>query len=241
MDEERNIKKLVSIKKDYTSMIDLLSCAVTAASNDDEICDEFLKALVSKSEETHLKLRDYIAENICDIDRQKKFTDAEIENCRIKVELIHNGILKITMPIILPFSRLKSVRVFPRKRKPNEIMEIFERTNMIVKLLETVLFNFKKENCDPRYSFKNFTIYYKNIYATNNLRTIPDTDNYEYKQITDAIVRTFANGNDSFENADFVLTSCLGTETKTEIYLIPNQNVVASLDAFCAETKTNSK
>lgn len=241
MKNEKKLKKLLNINGAYVDVVETLNLVKDAAVKDDEIFEEFLKDAVQKSERCHLKLRRFAAENVDNPLTKKKIVESEIRNCQITVEVINNGIIKITMPIILPFAKTKAVKIYPNETNQSEIVEAFDRTNMIVNLLERVLLNFKNENKISTVPFKNSTIYYKNIFAKKDIRSAFDTDNYEYKQITDAIIRTFANGNDSFDNLDFVLTSCVGSTTRTEIYLIPNQNLVASLDAYCSANEGTQK
>ena len=82
---------------------------------------------------------------------------------------------------------------------------------------------------------QNFTILYKNIFAKEYLSYIPDSDNYEYKQITDVIVDAFAINNDSYNNVDFIYNSCVGDSTRTDVYLIPNRCFTDCLNKFLEE------
>lgn len=236
---EKNIKKIFSVNSGFCEVGDMLSNAKDALLNsDDELFNSYLKDALIKAEKSYIRLRKYISDTVESPYVKEEILQKEVNNSKIKISKLGNGIIKITMPIILPFKKLKSIHAYPNEYTHIEFTDTIDRVNCFTSLLEKALDDFKKENNLSSIHMQNFTILYKNIFAKENLNSIPDSDNYEYKQITDIIVNAFAHGNDGFNNVDFIYNSCLGESTHTDVYLIPNRCFTDCLSKFLEEKES---
>lgn len=236
---EKNIKKIFSVSSGFCEVEDMLSNAKNSLlDSDDELFNSYLKGALIKAEKSYVRLRKYISDAIESPTVKKEILQKEVNNSKINISKLGNGIIKITMPIILPFKKLKSIRAYPNDCTQIEFAETFDRVNCFISLLEKALDDFKKENNFSSIPMQSFTILYKNVFAKEYLSYIPDSDNYEYKQITDVIVDAFAINNDSYNNVDFIYNSGIGDSTRTDIYLIPNRCFSDCLSKFLEDKES---
>lgn len=184
--------------------------------------DELMK-LLNESEARCLEIRDEVATRLCTVEDFINYKNTLIKANGISVSMDDNGVITIQMPLIMPFKKLKSIRSFPAfvtesQNAKFNFKETLEKANIIIDGLSYALDEFIKNTHINSADYKNAIYEYINYY--NNYRGIPDTDNFEYKQITDVIANHLTCGNDN--GIDFVLRSRTGKRTFTELKTYPN-------------------
>lgn len=189
--------------------------------------DELMK-LLNESEARCLEVREEVAVRLCTVEDFVEFKDTLIKADGIAVSMDEDGILTIQMPLILPFKKIKTIRSFPAfvTESPNakfNLKDTLEKANIIIDGLTYALDEFVKNTNINSADYMNAIYEYTNYYC-GNYRGVPDTDNFEYKQITDVVANHLTCGNDN--GIDFLLRSRTGNDTYTELKVYPNNYVL---------------
>lgn len=217
-------KRIVEINKQIKTATKELKFAEEVIDSDEDLFQEHLKNAYGIHQKSSIELRNLASKTIENSHIIETLFNEEIQNSEIEIVQFKNNIIKISMPIITPFSIYKRLKLYPKDRLTVRDIEAIDRSDLIIKTLARAINKFLEKNNIDRSIYQNTTLMYVNIFD-NDYRTdrIPDTDNYSYKAITDAIACNFILGGDSAFNMDFINISVNGEKIKTEIYLIPAQ------------------
>ncbi len=129
--------------------------------------------------------------------------------------------LYIDMPILLPFKKLKTLNLTPNPDKKT-LIKTQEMCNAISLCLDAALFDYLKKNNLDKVKYSKATYIYTNFYNNDYpKKRIPDSDNYEYKHITDTVVRKISNLDDGFENLEFVFRTKFDDRNHTVLKIEP--------------------
>lgn len=183
------------------------------------ISNEELSALAINTEKLFIDGRAFVAENY-NSGPTFQIRDTDLVEEHITITENENG-LKIVMPVLMPFKKLKNERMAAKPKKP-ECVEVFEKCNALLKPLETALKKYCEKNPIDREKYSKTVFEYSSNFNTNK-RGIPDADNLEYKQITDLVVSYVSNTDDSFENVDFVFKARKKDTTHTVLRIVPQE------------------
>ena len=133
---EKNIKKIFSVSSGFCEVEDMLSNAKNALlDSNDELFNSYLKGALIKAEKSYVRLRKYISDAIESPTVKKEILQKEVNNSKIKISKLGNGIIKITMPIILPFKKLKTIRAHSEEYTHIEFTDTLDRVNCFTSLL----------------------------------------------------------------------------------------------------------
>ena len=137
----------------------------------------------------------------------------------VKIEEIQRGIIKIEMPLIMPFYSLKRLTNYPDCFNAECVESVFNSCVNIYSLLEIEIFNYLKKNPFDISNYKQCALVYVNYHVDKKTK-IPDSDNYAYKALTDLIAANFCKFGDAYNELDFHFITLKGNEEKTLIYLL---------------------
>ncbi len=183
------------------------------------ISNEELSKLAIDTEKLFIDVRSFVAEHYsCRPSLQIRETEFVEEHITITEN--ENG-LKIVMPVLMPFKKLKNERMAAKPKKTG-CVEVYEKCNALYKSLETALKKYCESNPVDREKYSKTVFEYSSNFNTNK-RGIPDADNLEYKQITDLVVSYVSNTDDSFENVDFVFRVRKKDTTHTILRIVPQE------------------
>lgn len=183
------------------------------------ISNEELSALAINTEKLFIDVRAFVAEN-CNSRPTIQIIETDLAEEHIIITENECGLI-IVMPIILPFKKIKSIRMAPKPNK-NECVDVFEKCNALLKSLEIALKRYCDNNPIDREKYAKTVFEYSSNFNTNK-RGIPDADNLEYKQITDLVISFISNKDDSFENVDFVFKARQAESTNTVLRVVPQE------------------
>lgn len=226
MKSNRAIKKIFSTGCVIAEAQDFLNKAKEYAlqntADSDSLYDVAIENVLVKTEKAYLQTRRLASETVSSQAAYNAIKKEEMLNDQIKILLLDSGIIKISMPIILPFKKLKEFKSYPFGVKKISEKETFEKANALLFLLREELKKFKKETNFSNFSADRITFLYRNCINTDRLYSIPDCDNYEYKQITDTIAASLFYGSDGYDVFNYAIKTECSSFTKTEVYIIPN-------------------
>lgn len=132
-----------------------------------------------------------------------------------------NDSLFVKMPLLLPFKKLKNLQL---QNDPNMVVfyKSYEHCNALIDALhfefENYLTNHKIDK--QKYTFSTFI--YTHIFDSCFPKyRIPDTDNYEIKQITDTVINYVSSKDDGFQYISFHFDSVIGSSNNTILEIRP--------------------
>ena len=209
-----NQNELLRIKNKSNEIINLI----------DEIDENGLIILLTKSEKLTLDIRKFVIENYKN-DNSNSFEKALIISNGVDISVNKNGIISIDMPPILPFKKVKNIRrSYENVDQSDEstyrclgklsklgLDEIYIKTNTILEPLGLAL------NQIQYYNRKISTLVFTNFYE--NGRAFPDPDNFEYKQIIDVVTDKLCLNDDS--NIKIVIQNKSSNKCYTNLKVIP--------------------
>ena len=171
-----------------------------------------------------LKIRKAASNTLTDEKELNELYSTIIISLEIIIDIEADGVIKIQIPIIAPFKKLKTLRAKPTflngdEYKAYELKGCLDKANAIKEPLEFELFKYKKDF--KAFDYSKATILYCNYYENGQVK--PDVDNYEYKQLTDTIMSVLNNGDDN--NLSIMLTSGYKDHTFTEITVYPSEYI----------------
>lgn len=229
-----NQNELLKIKNKCKEIINLI----------DEIDENGLIFLLTKSEKLTLDIRKFVVENYKN-HNSNSFEKALINSNDIDISVNKNGIININMPPILPFKKVKDIRrLYENIDQSDEstyrclgklaklrLDEIYINANTILEPLNLALSQI--DNYNHKISALVFTNFYKNV------RAFPDPDNFEYKQIIDIVTDKLCLNDDS--NIKIVIQNKASDKCYTNLKVIPKalQTGGISLDECKTVENTN--
>lgn len=190
----------------------------------DEIDENGLIFLLTKSEKLTLDIRKFVVENYKS-DNSNSYEKALINSNDIDISVNKNGIININMPAILPFKKVKDIRrLYENIDQSDEstyrclgklaklgLDEIYIKINVILEPLSLALSQI------DNYNHKISTLFFTNFHK--NGRAFPDPDNFEYKQIIDIVTDKLCLNDDS--NIKIVIQNKASDKCYTNLKVIP--------------------
>lgn len=134
-----------------------------------------------------------------------------------------DGKMIIELPVLLPFKKLKNLNldVKPDDKKYKETQE---HCNAIATALNNALKHYVAFHIIDRKKYSKAIYVYTHFFGNEFPdKRIPDSDNYEYKQVTDIVVANISNLDDGFENLEFHFKTEKGDRTYTQLMIIPKE------------------
>lgn len=218
-------KGIAKLKKNLHQMLDLLEH------------NDLIKLLVI-SEETTIFIRSLIAENLTSESEYIEYEETIIKNSEISIKEKNDGIISIQMPVILPFKKLKNIKIdglgdsftvininedairLNKYLKKLNLKRVYYKINAILYPLEIALQKYFDNKILDIDNYSKATFIFTNNYKSIPNQMFPDPDNIEYKQIIDVVCRYLSLGNDN--NITIVIRNKLSEKTYTELLIYPN-------------------
>lgn len=220
----KKLERILKINEHYDNVQYRLQKAKSGlCSNNPDQFEEELKQCLLEAERGYYDIRRFAGSTISSTTYHKKLDIEEAEICNIEITKLENGIIKISMPIILPFHYTKKIVSLFDKKGKEYVLDKVVKADIMVDMVRRAVEKYVGEHPEDRNSMDCCTLMYLNVYERGFYQDrIPDTDNYSYKIITDIVSSTFCFGDD-FSEVDFFLKTEIGDVTHTELYLIPMQ------------------
>lgn len=190
---------------------------------DDLNFDETLQ-LELNLEQITLSTRAALAQKFIYKDQVTEYKSELVKAHGIKVRIDEDDVLTIDMPLILPFKKVKKIRSFPASLTNSEnekysLELVFEKANLILDSVGFALDEFLSKNDIDRDKYNRAVFVYTNFYDWDSMKF--DTDNFEYKQITDAVASRITNGNDN--DFTFIMQSKRSEKSFTRLQILPEK------------------
>ena len=181
-----------------------------------------LMLLLSQYERALIKFRNNVVASADNETEIRKLTNCIIDSNEITISISNDGIIRITIPIIVPFKKLKSLRQKPsflddENCDTYDLKGVIERANAIRFPLECALLKRKADGCFNKFDYKKAILVYCNNYPEVKKS---DVDNFEYKQISDTIMGVLNHGDDN--GISIMLTSRYDAKYHTDITIYPS-------------------
>lgn len=187
--------------------------------------------LLTKSEKLALEIRKYVANNIAKAE-QNAVEKTIVESNEVEVFVDVLGTIHINMPIILPFKKVKNIRSSYENIDTDEMTlraclnkisrlgldDIYIKSNAILCPLQAELEKLMR-NFDSPFDYSNATLEFTNHFG-DDIKIMPDPDNFEYKQIIDVVTGVLNSNSDN--GITIIIKNQKDAETYTSLKVFPS-------------------
>ena len=200
--------------------------------------NDIIKCL-SKAEKISIETRKYAINFVKNEDDDRKLSYTIINQNSIDITMFENGTLSIIMPLILPFSKIKKLKInssvshYSNLNTRNEpidaegcvrklkLDELYIKLNSILEPLKCSLDLFFDGRCidENIKKYNNSTFVFTNHMPKVASKMFPDPDNYEYKQIIDTVTKILNLNSDN--GIRILIQNRESNETYTELNIYP--------------------